>query len=160
MKAATISQIKKELALLPKEELIAVCLDLGKYKKENKELMSYLLFEKENEAKYISELKLEIEEEFKLINTSSYYFIKKSIRKILRIVKKHIKYSKKKETEVELLIHFCEQLNKLKPSRKNNVTLSNIFDRQVLLLEKAKSTLHEDLQYDFEDRITNLKGYY
>lgn len=160
MKAATISQIKKELALLPKEELIAVCLDLGKYKKENKELMSYLLFEKENEAKYISELKLEIEEEFKLINTSSYYFIKKSVRKILRIVKKHIKYSKKKETEVELLIHFCEQLNKLKPSRKNNVTLSNIFDRQVLLLEKAKSTLHEDLQYDFEDRITNLKGYY
>jgi hypothetical protein len=160
MKAATISQIKKELALLPKEDLINICLDLGKYKKENKELMSYLLFEKANEENYILQLKIEIEEEFKLINVSSYYFIKKSVRKILRIVKKHIKYSKKKETEVELLIHFCEQLNNLKPSRKNNVTLNNLFDRQVILLEKAKNTLHEDLQYDFEERIGNLKGYY
>jgi hypothetical protein len=159
MKAATISQIKKELNLLPKEELISICLDLGKYKKENKELMSYLLFEKSNEANYIAELKLEIEDEFKLINTSSYYFMKKTVRKILRIVKKHIKYSKKKETEVELLIFFCEQLNKLKPSRKNNVTLSNLFERQIILLEKAKNTLHEDLQYDFEDSIEALKSH-
>lgn len=157
MKTATISQIKKELALYSKEELVTVCLDLGKFKKDNKELMSYLLFEKNNEEQYIAELKIEIENEFLVINTSSYYFIKKSVRKILRIVKKHIKYSKKKETEVELLIHFCEQLNKLKPSRKNNVTLTNLYERQVLLLEKANNTLHEDLQYDFEDRIEQLK---
>ena len=159
MKTASISQIKKELLLLPREEFITICLDLGKYKRENKELISYLLFEKSNEANYIAQLKLEIEKEFTLINTSSYYFIKKSIRKVLRIVKKHIKYSKKKETEVELLIHFCEQLNQLKPSRKNNVTLTNIYERQLILIEKAKSTLHEDLQYDFEDRVEELINY-
>ena len=158
MKTASISQIKKELNLLSKQDLINICLDLGKYKKENKELMSYLLFEQEKEDNYIAELKLIVESEFKLINTSSYYYIKKSVRKILKIVKKHLNYSKKKETEVELLIHFCQQLNSLKPSYKNNVTLTNLYDRQVVLLEKAKNTLHEDLQYDFEDRIEALKG--
>lgn len=160
MKAASISQIKKELAILPKEELIAVCLDLGKYKKENKELLSYLLFEKSNEAKYIKELNLEVESEFDEIEAKNFYYIKKSVRKILKSIKKHIKFSKKKETEVELLIHFCEQLNKFTPSIKNNITLINLYERQVSLLEKAKNTLHEDLQYDFEDRIETLKDYY
>lgn len=160
MKTATISQIKKELALVSREELTEICLLVGKYKKENKELMSYLLFEKDNEAKYIQELKVEVESEFNQIETRNFYYIKKSVRKILKSIKKHIKFSKKKETEVELLIHFCEQLNQLKPSRKNNVTLNNLYDRQFTLLEKAKNTLHEDLQYDLEDRIEALKGYY
>jgi len=57
------------------------------------------------------ELKTEIDDQFELINTSSYFYIKKSVRKILRMVKKYIRYSKQKETEVELLLHFCRTLN-------------------------------------------------
>ncbi len=159
MKTATIVQLKKELTLLPKEALIEACLTVGKYKKENKELLSYLLFEKDDEETFIAELKTEISEAFKNIETSSFYYIKKSVRKILKDIKKHIKFSKKKETEVRLLIHFCEELNKMEPLRKWNITLSNIYDRQLALLEKAKNTLHEDLQYDFEDQIEALKEF-
>jgi len=159
MKTATIVQLKKELALLPKEALIEACLTVGKYKKENKELLSYLLFEKDNEELFITELKTEITDAFQNIETSSFYYIKKSVRKILKDIKKHIKFSKKKETEVHLLIHFCEELNKMQPPRKWNITLCNIYDRQLALLEKAKNTLHEDLQYDFEEKIEDLKEF-
>jgi hypothetical protein len=45
MKASSISQIKKELQYVSKEELIEIVLRIGKYKIENKELLSYLLFD-------------------------------------------------------------------------------------------------------------------
>ncbi len=146
MKPATVPQIKKELAHLSKKELIELCLRLSKFKKENKELLTYLIFET-NEAEYIESIKEEIDNQFKQINTSSYYFIKKSVRKILRLTKKHIRYTQNKETEVVLLLYFCEQLKAIQPS--NNVSLQNIFDRQIILINKALLKLHEDLQYDY-----------
>ena len=42
-----------------------------------------------------------MDELFEGINTDSYYYIRKSVRKILSQIKKFIRYSKKKETEVE-----------------------------------------------------------
>lgn len=148
MKPATVPQIKKELAHLSKIELIELCLRLSKFKKENKELLTYLIFET-NEVDYIESIKEEIDEQFKQINTSSYYFIKKSVRKILRLTKKHIRYTQNKETEVELLLYFCEQLKNMQPSMTKNVSLQNIFDRQIILINKALLKLHEDLQYDY-----------
>lgn len=156
MKAATVSQLKKELAYQSKEELIELCLRLSKFKKENKELLTYLLYEADNESGYIESIKSEINEQFKQINTSSYFYIKKSVRKILRLTKKYIRYSKNKETEVELLLYFCSELKKMNPSMNNNVSLLNIFNRQVLLIKKTIATLHEDLQYDYEQELTTL----
>jgi hypothetical protein len=122
---------------------------LSKFKKENKELLTYLLYEASDEAAYIEGVKREIEEEFEQINRKSYYFIKKSVRKILRNIKKYSRYSKKKETEVELLIFFCSELRKMRPSINNNVSLYNIYKRQIEAIKKTVSTLHEDLQYDY-----------
>jgi len=156
MQTATISQLKKELKTLTKEELLEACLIVTKYKKENKELLSYHLFEKESEADYINNIKIEVEELFTLINKKSPFFIKKSVRKILRLIKKYAKYSKKKETETELLLHFCNQLIRFKPSIKNNLTLMNIYERQILLIEKNINAMHEDLQYDFQLELENL----
>ena len=45
-----------------------------------------------------------------------YFYIKKSVRKILRMAKKYIRYSKNKETEIEILLHFCTVLKNMKPS--------------------------------------------
>jgi len=45
MKTATVTQLKKELKHHSQAELIALCLRLSKFKKENKELLTYLLFE-------------------------------------------------------------------------------------------------------------------
>lgn len=155
MKAATVTQIKKELAHHSQKELIEYCLTLSKFKKENKELLTYLLFETDEDS-FISSVNSEVSEQFEEINTKTYYYIKKSTRKILRNIKKHIRYSKKTETEIELLLHFLSELRNMSKSYKRNVTLQNIFDRQVLLIKKAITKLHEDLQYDYNMELEEL----
>ena len=149
MKAATVKQIKDELGNSSPDELLELCLRLSKFKKENKELLTYLLFEASDEDAYIRNVKSEIKQQFEEINTDSYYYIKKSVRKILRNTKTHIRYSKKKETEVELLMYFCIELRSVEPSINNNLVLSNIFERQIDAIKKAISQLHEDLRYDY-----------
>lgn len=158
MKAATVSQLKQELSTRSQAELLEFCLSLSKFKKENKELLTYLLYEASNETAYIENVKREIDEQFEQINTKTYYYIKKSVRKILRITKKYIRYSKKKETEVELLIYFCSKLKVMKPSMENNVALHNIFKRQIEAIRKTVSDLHEDLRYDYEIELEDLFG--
>lgn len=157
MKTATVSELKKELKCKTDTELVELCLRLSKFKKENKELLTYLLYEATNEEGYIENVKELITEEFSLINTSSYYFIKKSVRKILRNTKKYIRYSKKKETQVELLLFFCDQLKNMYPTYKKNTVLVNLFERQISLIKKTVSTLHEDLQYDYELEIAEVQ---
>ncbi len=156
MKAVPVVTIKKELKELSNEELIELCLRLSKFKKENKELLTYLLFESQNEEDYIQSIKNFVDEQFEIINRDSYFFIKKSVRKILRLIKKFARYSLKKETEVELLLYFCQKLKEFIPSIKNNVTLTNIYERQLVLSKKIISTLHEDLQYDYNLVIDKL----
>ena len=157
MKTATVRELKNELQYRSQVELVELCLRLSKFKKENKELLTYLLFEQSDEDAFILGVKREIESDFRLINRNSYFYIKKSVRKILRNTKKYIRYSKKKETEVELLLYFCWELRELQPSYKNNVSLVNIFDRQILSIQKAIATLHEDLQYDYGLELEELK---
>lgn len=149
MKAATVKELKQELSNRSSSELLELCLRLSKFKKENKELLTYLLYEASDEAAYIKNVKIEIKQQFEQINTTTYYYIKKSVRKILRNTKTHIRYSKKKETEVELLIYFCSELKKVKPSVKNNVVLNNLYKRQIEAIRKAMSYLHDDLKYDY-----------
>ena len=156
MKAVTVKELKTELINSSQSELVELCLRLSKFKKENKELLTYLLFEASNEAGYIEAVKLEIDEQFTLINTKTYYFIKKSVRKILRTVKKFIRYSKNKETEVELLLYFCQKLVDFRPSIQNNTVLKNICTREKASIQKKLLALHEDLQYDYNVALEKL----
>lgn len=153
MKTSTISQLKNELKYRSNNELLEICLRLAKFKKENKELLSYLLFESHDESGYIENVKRDLDVQLKAINTKNYYWMRKSIRKILKNLKKHIRYSLKNETEVELLLYFCVQLKTLSPSIKNDKTLLNLFKRQVEYIQKRIETLHEDLQYDFQKQM-------
>ncbi|MEO9511000.1 MAG: hypothetical protein ABJN84_04620 [Flavobacteriaceae bacterium] len=156
MKAATVVQIKKELQHRNPDELLELCLRLSKFKKENKELLTYLLFEADNEEGYIETVKTEIDTQFSEININSFFYIKKSVRKILRNLKKYIRYSGKKETEVELLLYFCQKLKEFRPSIQRNPTLMNLYDRQLTYIGKKIDLLHEDLQYDFGLILENL----
>ena len=110
MKTATVSELKKELKHRSNEELLEIALRLSKFKKENKELLTYLLFNASSEDDYISEVQNEITQQLEEINTGSFYFINKSVRKRLRIKKKYIRYALKKETEVTLLLFFCKEI--------------------------------------------------
>ncbi|WP_027124845.1 hypothetical protein [Gelidibacter mesophilus] len=157
MKAVSVVTIKKELKHRSSEELLELCLRLSKFKKENKELLTYLLFESHDESGYIQTVKAEIDEQFETINTNSYFYIKKSIRKILRNIKKYARYSLKKETEVELLLYFCTILKDFKPSIFKNTTLTNLYDRQIIAIKKIVEKLHEDLQYDYNLELEILE---
>ncbi len=156
MKTATVREIKTELNDKSPKELIDLCLTLSKFKKENKELLTYLLYEKHNEEEYISGIKEETLELFEQVNTKSLYYIKKSVRKILRNIKKYIRYSKNKETEVELLIFFCAELKNLNPYYGNSKVLRNIFEKQVEFIIRKIKSLHEDLQFDYLRMLEEL----
>ena len=158
MKAATITEIKKELKYKSQEQLVDYCLAMARFKLESKELLTYLVFESENEVAYIEGVKTYIESEFNKIEATNFYYIKKSIRKILRQTKRYIRYSKKKETEAELLIYFCSELKQFRPSISNNTMLVNMYNKQLEIAQKAISKLHEDLQYDFNLMIEGLEG--
>ena len=155
MKAVPITRIKKELQHLSQEELVDIVLRVGKYKVENKELLTYLLFEASDEDGYIEVVKEYIDEQFELVNLQNYYYIKKSVRKILRTIKKYIKYSKLPETETALLIHFCRKLKAMDPSYRNNTVLTNMFERQLGLAEK---TIAKSIKTIYHSTCVNLQN--
>lgn len=157
MKSASLNEIKTELQHRSQSELLELCLRLGRFKKENKELLTYLLFEASDESRYVESVKVYIDAEFENINTKSYFFIRKSMRKILTNTKKFIRYSKQKETEVELLLYYCKKLKAFHPSIKRSVRLLNIYNRQLALIKKTVATMHEDLQYDYQQEIGELQ---
>ena len=156
MDIASLSHIKKELKNLPPEVLQDVVVRLGKYKKENKELLSYLLFEAYNEDEYIRQVKEEIDLEFMSLNRSSFYLAKKTIRKVLKTTKKHIRFSGKKETEIELLLYFCKKLKDSRLNYKRSRVVFNMYLTQVKRIQKVISMLHEDLQYDYREELEAL----
>ncbi len=156
MKAVTIKKLKDELQHRSSHDLVELCLKLSRFKKENKELLTYLLFEAHNETMYIQSVQEYMDTLFEEINTKSFFYIRKSVRKILSLTKKYIRYSKKKETEVQLLLHFCIRLKELTPSISRSPRLQNVYDRQILMIKKAIATLHEDLQYDYHLELEEL----
>lgn len=151
----SIHNIKKELELLPKDELIALCLRQAKYKVENKEHLSYLLFNANDETGLIKTLKNDLENSFNEINDQSTYFIKKSLRKQLRIIQKYVKFSQSKILEIELLIFFCKQMA-MRGWHDQSLVLTNIYDRQVDRINKSLGLIHEDQQIDYLSEVEEL----
>lgn len=154
MKSATVHTLKKELNERSQDDLVAFCLRLAKFKKENKELLTYLLFEESSESNYIENVKAEIGSQLKLLNTKNYYWLRKGIRKTLKEVKKYIRYSQNKETEVELLLDFCLQINSLTPKISKDKVLDTLLHRQLTVIRKKIEGLHEELQFDFNQELS------
>jgi hypothetical protein len=156
MKAASIVTLRKALTHLDRQALQQLCLRLARFKLENKELLTYLIFESEDELQYIQSIKSQLDDLFDEINTKRYFFIKKSVRKILRRIRKFSRYSNAQETEVELLLYFCCKMKTIQPSIFNNKTLTNLYNRQVEASRKKTLKLHEDLQYEYQLQIEKL----
>ena len=156
MKATVISQLKQELKNRSSNELMELCLRLARFKKENKELLTYLLFEVQDEQAFIEMIKTEMDRQFREINKSNIYFAKKSIRKILRTINKFIRFSGLKQTEVELLLHFCKRLKDSGIPMNESIALTNIYFGQIQKIKKALRTLHEDLQFDYGEELKPL----
>ena len=156
MQTSTLAQLKKELQTLPQPQLVELCVRLAKYKKENKELVHYLLFEATDEQAFIKQVKQEVTEQFKEVNTSHVYYAKKTIRKILRGVNKHAKYSGIAQTNIELLIYFLQHMRKLEKLLYESNQLMNLYEAQLKKIHKELGKLHKDLQYDYQKELENL----
>ena len=155
MKPATVAEIRRELKGRSQTELVEYCLRLARFKKDNKELLSYLLFDADDEAGYVDAVKYFISDSFDEINKSHIYYAKKGVQKILRQLNKYIRYSGNKQTEVELLIFFLQEI-KAKVNYKRNTVLKNIYDRQLRKIEKSLEKLHDDVRGDYKADLKEL----
>ncbi|MEO7982592.1 MAG: hypothetical protein ABI688_00795 [Bacteroidota bacterium] len=156
MKAATINELKQELLTTNPSTLTELCLRLARFKKENKELLTYLLFEAHDTTGYIKSVKDEMAAQFAEINKTNVYFVKKTLRKILRTANKYTRYSGLGAVEIELLIYFCTGMKGLGVPIEKNQVLLNIYLNQLKKINKAMTGLHEDLQYDYQREIDKL----
>jgi hypothetical protein len=157
MKTASAQEIKQELVNLPPKKVMELCLRLARFKKENKELLHYLLFEAHNEEAYVETIKAELDEQFEDLPKSNWYLTKKGLRKVLRTISKYSKYLEKKESEAELIIHFCKRVNEKGIMHRPNQALTNIYLQQLKKLDKLVDQVHEDLQFDYRREIAALR---
>ena len=156
MKPASVSEIKKELEARSHLQLVSFCLRLTKYKKENKELLNFLLFEADDIFTYIESVKQETTALFDGINRASIYYTKKSVRKILRYINKHIRITASKQAEVEILIHFCNSIIDFSIPVHKNKLLLKMYEMQLKKIDDSILTLHPDLQYDLKKQLKHI----
>jgi hypothetical protein len=156
MKAASLSELKQELLTYPPKKVLEVCLRLAKFKKENKELLSFLLFDAHDEHGYVESIKHEIDEYFLELPHNTWYITKKSLRKILRLIGKYSKHVSNKESEVEMLYHYIIKLKALGHHFPYNAKYTNMYTQQQNKLNKLVEQLHEDIRFDYEKRLQNL----
>jgi hypothetical protein len=158
MKAATIQEIKQELQTLPPSRLTELCLRLARFKKDNKELLTYLLFESTDETGYVEAIKKEIDGEFEGLPKPNLYLTKKSLRKVLRSTAKQIRYTASPQAEVELLTHFLRKLRQSGIPYKDSPVLVNLYKQQVKKIGTVIDNMHEDLQHDYRKALQGLEG--
>lgn len=149
MKTATAKEIRSTLENMPSHELMPLILRLARFKKENKELLTYLLFEANDEISYIQAVKSVIDGHFEVLNHDSLYFVKKSLRKILRVINRYAKYSEQPQTGVELLTYFCQKIKEATIPIEKSTALVNLYAGQLKKIRKEIMAMHEDLQYDY-----------
>lgn len=157
MKAASLKEIKTALEGTAPDELMKLCLRLIKFKKENKELLTYLLFEASDETGYVNSVNAALDELFEEVNTKSLYIAKKNLRKIIRLANRYIKYSDAETTEPDVLIHVCEKIKALNINLKRSTALLNLYQSLIKRINKAIAGMHEDIQYDYVKLVEGLK---
>ncbi len=150
-----LQDIKKELQHLSPTQTADLCMRLARYKKENKELLAYLLFESHDEQAFIEKVKAEVGFMFSQLPSQSYNAAK-SIRKILRLIGKYVKFIGSKEAEIVLLLNFCNNYLQYTDRKTSYKPLRQILVRQVTKIQTQVGKLHEDLQADYISEFVHL----
>lgn len=153
MNTASLHEIKKEIQTLDPETLAGLCMRLAKYRKENKELLNYLLFEAHHEQSYVSSVKEAMDELFQDVPAPNLYLTKKILRKILRFANKQIKYSGIAQTEIELRVYFCLRVKEAHIPLTTGTVLYNLYQQQLNKIKAALKKLPEDIQSDYHHEM-------
>jgi hypothetical protein len=148
IEAYGLQDIKKEVQHLSAAQLTELVLRLARHKKENKELLAYLLFVSHDEAAFIEQSKYEVSMMFYMLPSHAYNAAK-VLRKILRVITKLARFSGSKNVEIGLLIGFCYNYLEYVDRKVSYKPLRTILIRQVEKVAKVIGKLHEDLQFDY-----------
>jgi hypothetical protein len=155
MKPEKLSDLKKVLLVLNVPELTEICLRLAKYKKENKELLAYLLFDANEPMKYAEDVKSFLIADFNTLQ-KHYFYSTKSLRKIIRLINRYSKYTGSKQVETELTIWFCRNYMTYVDLSTSHKPLQGLLIRQFEKITKLLPKLHEDLQFDYQKEYETL----
>lgn len=156
MQAASQDTIKTELKQLPPKQVLELLLRLSRFKKENKELLSYLLFEAGDEQGYVHQVKAEVDEQFIQIKETGFYLYKKQIRKIQRMINKPIKYMGSKTSTVELYLHMANKIHEQKKTIYNRGFLEKTLQQYITKINRLLPTIDDDLQHDISQQLQKL----
>jgi hypothetical protein len=157
MKAASLSEVKKELQSLDPKELAEICMALARYKKDNKEYLDFLLFEANNKEEYMARLKEQIDEDFMLAKgQGNLYYTKKTLRRVLRYINKYCKYMSEKTATIDLLMYFCLKLKKSGIPFYDSRLIVNMYEQQLKKIATLIASLHEDLRMDYTNDLEKL----
>ena len=156
MVAASTKIIKETLDNKNNTELKELVNKLIKFKKENKELASYILFYENEEHEFVADAKTAIQTQFEEVNTKTVFYAKKGLRKMLRIAAKFCKYSSEKTTTVDLGIFTASLLMTLPIHLKTSTLIKNMYSSNLKKINTTLQTLHEDIQFDYNQQIKSL----
>lgn len=153
MKAESIAVLRKALLRLEHGELLEICQRLIRFKKENKELLTYLLFLANDEPAFAEYLCEEIDEAF-LLRPNMH---KKTLRKTIRWMDKCVRISGVKETEVQVRIHFCRALNESETPYRRSRVMTNMYTGQIKKATRAIEKFHDDVKREYEHELHELE---
>jgi len=157
MKSFSLSELKKELILLPPKDLAELCVALAKYKKDNKEYLGYLLVDSNDKPEYVLEIKQDLDDQFELLSLqANLYYVKKTLRKILRNLNKYCRYANDKALTCDLHIYFCKKIKSSGIAIHKSQLLINLYEQQIKKINKLIGLLHEDLQADYLRELSDL----
>ncbi|WP_419800739.1 hypothetical protein [Mucilaginibacter sp.] len=152
------ADLKKELQHLNAAEIAALCLRMARFKKENKELLTYLLFKADDPEAFVQQYKEEMDKQFKQLPGKSFHAVK-TLRKIALLMNNQIKYSGLETVKVELLLHFCHNYIEQVYYHSSYKPLHNVFYRFAEKTKAAIQKMQEDLQYDYGNLYNEMLQY-
>ncbi len=95
---------------------------------------------------------------FEDVHKTNPYYAKKTLRKIVRVANKFIRYSSQESTGVDILLFVAQKMRPLYLDMKKSTALENIYLGVIKKIKKLTSGLHEDLQYDYLRQLDKIES--
>lgn len=157
MEKISINIIKKELQELSQKQLVEICIQLAKARKENKEQLDFMLLKSHHLFQYEIDLKAEIDTQFEIFTYYKYYQLIKPLKAYVNSVLKQISYSKNPSFELEIIIYLCKQFFRFNDDESIWFYKINIiYDSLARKIEPRFKKLHEDEQFDYRVKLEEI----
>ncbi|TVR38558.1 MAG: hypothetical protein EA392_08775 [Cryomorphaceae bacterium] len=156
MNSSSLPQLRKIWKDLSAEELHQLLDRLGRFSRDNKELLHYLLVFGNNEDAYISAICHQLDEGFEGLNRQNITWTRKGLRRLVRMLNRYVRYSGKTDTEIVLRTEFCNRMLVHGIPLEKSAVVGNMFNRELDRISRALSKLHPDQQLDYDGWVQTL----